>query len=109
MILAPMNTTTNLLNKVVDINYFNDIVTKNGGASPFSTKKNKMTMTEFIFNLVKHFRKQYDLKRKLGGYADTDTTPIIESNMINKYMGYSDLSFKSFEIEPSLNTVREIL
>ena len=107
MILAPMNTTTNLLNKVVDINYFNDVVTKNGGASPFSTKKNKMIMTEFIFNLVKHFRKQYDLKRKLGGY--TDTTPIIESNMINKYMDYSDLSFNSYEIEPSLNVVREIL
>lgn len=106
MILAPMNTTTNLLENYVDIKYFNDLVSKNGGSSPFSTKKNKMIMTEFIFNLVKHFRKQYDSKRKYGGYEETIP---YTSDMIDKYMSYSDLSFGSFELEPELNVVREIL
>jgi len=87
----------NLMNELVDVNYFNKLVT-NGGGKPLSTKKNNMPMSEFIFNLVKVFRTKYDLKYKKGGYDN-----------ISKYMSYPELSFGSYIIEPELSIVRDVL
>ena len=59
---------SSILNRVLDINNFNNILV-NGGGEPIITKKKLMTMRNFISVLLKLFKKDYDMKynKKKGG------------------------------------------
>ena len=75
-----------ILNKTVDINYFNNLLMRYGGKK-ISSNKNNIKMRIFILKLVKIFEKDFK-KNKKGG--DTN------NGLIENSMKYDDLSFNGY-------------
>jgi hypothetical protein len=91
----------NLFENIVDLNVFNNYLIKNGGRTSIKSNVSKITMRQFIFKLIKTFRKDFN-KKKRGGVANINDTPI--SNISN----ISDLSFAQYTFSPRIELVRDI-
>jgi len=99
MIVNPMNIFDN---SRVDMSYFNtDLISK--GGKPLKTDKPIISMREFIFKLIKTFRKDFNKKKKGGVasiYNDTDISFSTNTN---------DLLFAQYTFPPILPLERDML
>ena len=100
MIINPMNNIFDI--NQVDMSYFNRVLMLQGGKA-LKTDKPKISMREFIFKLIKTFRKDFNKKKK-GGIADLHN----ETN-ISYSTRYGDLTFAPYTFEPILQLERDIL
>ena len=91
----------NLFEKIVDLNVFNNNLIKNGGTISIKSQSTKITMRQFIFKLIKTFRKDFNKKKK-GGVASINDSSF--SNITN----ISDLSFASYTYPPRVELARDI-
>jgi len=91
----------NLFENIVDVNLFNKYLIKNGGKTSIKSNVSKITMRQFIFKLIKTFRKDFNKKKK-GGVASINDSSF--SNITN----ISDLSFASYTYPPRVELARDI-
>ena len=96
-----MITTMNLFDTLVNVDLFNKHLVKYGGTS-IKTNISKITMRNFIFKLIKTFRKDFN-KKKRGGMAD-----IYNDSDISYSTNISDLKFSSYTSPPYTSLVREV-
>ena len=92
-----MTTVMNLFDNLVNVDLFNKILVKQGGSS-IKTHKPQITMRNFIFKLIKTFRKDFN-KKKRGGMAD-----IYNDSDISYSTNISDLKFSSYSF-PSMTVI----
>ena len=86
-----------MLNSVADINKLFEM--KGGKEIKISNKK--LLMREFIYKLIKTFRKDFMKKMKKGG--DVDAYPTQQAFI------YGDLNFKPYEFVPYTTLERDLL
>jgi hypothetical protein len=98
-----MSVSLKLFETPVDMNLFNKILTTNGG-SAIKSNSNKITMRNFIFKLIKTFKKDFMKKTKRGGMAD-----LYNDTDISYVTNYTDLSFSPYKFEPYVQLERDIL
>ena len=97
MLISPMNMFDN---SQVNMSYFNSLLISKGGKA-LKTDKPKISMREFIFKLIKTFRKDFN-KKKRGGVASINDSSF--SNITN----ISDLSFASYTYPTRVELARDI-
>ena len=99
MIINPMNIFDN---SRVDMSYFNtDLISK--GGKPLKTDKPIISMREFIFKLIKTFRKDFNKKKK-GGVAD-----LYNDSDVSFSLNTNDLIFDSYKFPPTIQPERDML
>ena len=96
-----MTTTMNLFDNLVNVDLFNKLLIKQGGSS-IKTHKPQITMRNFIFKLIKTFRKDFN-KKKRGGMAD-----IYNDSDISYSTNINDLKFESYTYPPMSLLERDI-
>ena len=96
-----MITTMNLFDTLVNVDLFNKNLVKYGGTS-IKTNISKITMRNFIFKLIKTFRKDFNKKKK-GGIAD-----IYNNSDISYSTNISDLKFSSYSFPSITSLERDI-
>ena len=98
------NSPIDMLNTLVDVEYFNKLLENKGGRA-IKTSDNKIVMRDFIKKLIKTFRKDFMKKTKKGGMAELYTN---ESETAFSFR-YGDLDFKPFTFSPLLQLERDLL
>jgi len=92
----------NLFEKIVDLNVFNNNLIKNGGTISIKSHSTKITMRQFIFKLIKTFRKDFN-KKKRGGVAD-----IYNDSFISYSTNISDLTFADYKFQDYQYPARDV-
>ena len=92
----------NLVDKMVNLDVFDKYLTVKGGSISLKSNIAKITMRQFIFKLIKTFKKDFN-KKKRGGVAD-----IYNDSSISYSTNISDLTFAKFQLDGHTDTVREI-
>ena len=93
----------NLFENIVDVNLFNKILIKNGGKTSIKSNVSKITMRQFIFKLIKTFRKDFNKKKK-GGVAD-----LYNDSDVSFSLNTNDLIFDSYKFPPTIQPERDML
>ena len=78
----------NLVDKMVNLDVFDKYLTVKGGSISLKSNIAKITMRQFIFKLIKTFKKDFN-KKKRGGVAD-----IYNDSSISYSTNISDLIFQ---------------
>ena len=97
-----MTTSMNFLNKMVDLELFNDQLIQYGGTTKINSSAAKITMRHFILKLIKSFRKDF-MKKKRGGMAD-----LYSDSDISYSTNINDLKFSSYTFPPQTSLERSI-
>ena len=92
----------NLVDKMVNLDVFDKYLTVKGGSISLKSNIAKITMRQFIFKLIKTFKKDFN-KKKRGAVAD-----IYNDSSISYSTNISDLTFAKFQLDGHTDTVREI-
>lgn len=92
----------NLVDKMVNLDVFDKYLTVKGGSISLKSNIAKITIRQFIFKLIKTFKKDFN-KKKRGGVAD-----IYNDSSISYSTNISDLTFAKFQLDGHTDTVREI-
>jgi hypothetical protein len=92
----------NLVDKMVNLDVFDKYLTVKGGSISLKSNIAKITMRQFIFKLIKTFKKDFN-KKKRGGVAD-----IYNDSSISYSTNISDLTFAKFQLDGHTDTVREV-
>jgi hypothetical protein len=92
----------NLIDKMVNLDVFDKYLTIKGGTISLKSNIAKITMRQFIFKLIKTFKKDFN-KKKRGGVAD-----IYNDSSISYSTNTSDLTFAKFQLDGYTNPIREI-
>ena len=95
-----------MLNQYVDVEYFNKLLTKQGGKA-LKTSKKEVIMHEFINKLIKTFRKDFMKKTKKGGTAELYN--LDGSSDISYSLRFGDLLFDTFTFPPLMQVERDLL
>jgi hypothetical protein len=83
----------------IDMTLFNKLVIK-GGGDPVITKKQIISMRNFITILLKLFRKDYiSRNKKHGGYDDSSTRDL---GIFNVALKYGDLNYSNSYEPPKM-------
>jgi len=86
-----LNNPINMLNTLVDVNTFNNLLKLKGGRA-IKTSDKKIVMREFINKLIKTFRKDFMKKTKKGGMAELYPS--------QEAFRYGELNFKEYSLLP---------
>jgi hypothetical protein len=92
----------NLVDKMVNLDIFDKYLTVKGGSISLKSNIAKITMRQFIFKLIKTFKKDFN-KKKRGGVAD-----IYNDSSISYSTNISDLTFAKFKFDDYTSPVRDI-
>jgi hypothetical protein len=94
------NNQFDMLNTIVDVEYFNNLL-KNKGGKGIKTFDKKIVMRDFINKLIKTFRKDFMKKTKKGGMAELYPS--------KEAFNYPELTFKEYQFIPQQVTEIDML